>query len=65
MNIGTIADRLLTTCRSELVMLFAGALVLALITGENETPSKNACVAIGWMVIGAALSRCQLKLRAN
>lgn len=62
-TLATIADRLLMTCRVELVMLFAGAVVLALVSGEGESFTKTGCVAIGWMVIGAALSRCQPKLR--
>lgn len=61
-TLATIADRLLITCRVELVMLFAGAVVLALVTGEGESFTKTGCVAIGWMAIGAALGRCQLKL---
>lgn len=62
-TLASIADRLLMTCRHELVMLFAGALVLALVTGEGESFTKTACVAIGWMATGAALGRCLLKLR--
>jgi hypothetical protein len=62
-TLAATADRLLMTCRVELLMLFAGAVVLALVIGEGESFTKRACVAIGWMVIGAALSRFQLKLR--
>lgn len=62
-TLATIADRLLMTCRVELVILFFGAVLLAMVTGEGESFTKTACVVIGWMVIGTALSRCQLKLR--
>lgn len=61
-TLATIADQLLMTCRAELAMLFAGAVVLALVAGEGESFTKSTCVAIGWLAIGAALTRCQLKL---
>ena len=61
-TVATLADRLMLACHIELLMLFGGAVVLVLVNGEAESFTKVACVAIGWMAIGAALARCQLKL---
>jgi len=62
-NKHTLVTRLLLTCRSELWMIFAAIAVLALVIGEPESVSKSSCMTIGGIAIGAAVTRCRLKLR--
>lgn len=63
--IPALVDRILTTCKTELVMACAGIVLPSLVIDEPHSFTRTACTAIGWLVVGAAFGRGQIKLRQS
>lgn len=59
----SLADRLMLTCCRDLCLLLLAALIISVVSGEPDTLTRNACIAISWMAIGAAIARMHVKLR--
>lgn len=58
-----LADRFMLTCRVEVFLLLGAILVMSLVSGEPDSMTRSACIAIGWMAIGANLHSVRVKLR--